>query len=73
MGSLLFAQVHFHAFRDSIDLFPSFLFPSITDGLFPSSLFPSITNDTHIIGDASIVFQVFHHFSSHLDLIGLAI
>jgi hypothetical protein len=55
-----FAPAHFHTFHNLV-------------GLFSSSLFPSIIDDTHIIGHVSIVSQVFHHYSSQLDLIGLAI
>ncbi len=41
--------------------------------LFSSYLFPSFGNDTHIIGHALVVYKVFHHFSSQLDLVNLAI
>lgn len=60
LGGLFFAPTHFHTFHNSI-------------GIFMSSLFPSIANDTHIIGHASIVFQIFHHFYFQLDLIGLTV
>ncbi len=60
LGGLLFALAHFHAFHNSINL-------------FPSSLFFSIIDDTHIVGHVSLVSQVFHHFSFQLNLIGLTV
>jgi hypothetical protein len=60
LGGPLFILTHFRALC------------SLTS-LFPSCLFPSITNDTHIIGPTSIVFQAFDHFSSQLDLVSLVV
>jgi hypothetical protein len=57
---LFFALIHFHAFRNLVTHFPSYLFPSIID-------------DTHIIGLVLVVSQAFHHFFSQLDLVGLMV
>jgi hypothetical protein len=60
LGGLLFTPTHFQAFCNLV-------------GFSPSSLSPSIIDDTHIIGHVLVVSQIFHHFSSELNLIGLAV
>jgi hypothetical protein len=60
LGNYIFTLIHFHNFCSEVNLFQSCLFPCIVD-------------DTHIIGPILVIFQAIHHFSSHLNLIGLAI
>ncbi len=60
LGGFLFTLVHFCTFHDSANH-------------IPSCLFPSGVNDSHIIRCALVVFKVFHHFTSWLDLVGLVV
>jgi len=59
LGAALFALTHFKALR-SLNHFPSFIFPSIT-------------NDIHIIGPLSIISFTYKHFQTKLHAIGLFI
>jgi len=54
---------------------PQFIYMPFVTWLtfFPFCLFPFVINDTHIIGPTSIVYPVFHHFSSQSGLVGLVI
>jgi hypothetical protein len=56
----LFALAHFRALYSIIDHFPSYLFPSIVDGI-------------HIIGHLSIVSSAYKHFKTKLCVIGIFI
>jgi hypothetical protein len=56
----LFALAHFHALRCSFGVFPSYLFPSLANGI-------------HILGLVSIVSFVFDHFISQLMSMGLVV